>query len=73
MLRKQAETYSVQWDQYMYGVLWAYRNTQHSSTGEKLSYLPFGMDCHSSTEVALLPPKHLTPTDISDYREEIVQ
>ena len=29
MLRKQAATYGVQWDQYMYEVLWAYHNTQH--------------------------------------------
>ena len=61
MLRKQAATYGAQWDQYMYGVLWA---DQHILTGEKLSYL---LDCYSPTEAALLPPKHLTPTDISDY------
>ena len=51
----------------MYGVLCAYHNTEHSSTGEKSSYLLFGMDCRSPIEAALLPPKHLTPADISDY------
>jgi len=52
MSRKQAATYGVQWDQYMYGVLWPYHNTQHNLTGEKPSYLLFGMDCRSPTEAA---------------------
>ena len=34
----------AQWDQYLSGVLWAYRNTPHSSTGEKSSILLFGFD-----------------------------
>ena len=45
MLRKQASKYGTQWDKYLYGVLWAYRNTPHSTTGEKPSYLLFGFDC----------------------------
>ena len=57
MLRKQASTYGVQWDQYIYGVLWACWNTPHSSTGEKPSYLLFGIDCRCPTEASLLPPR----------------
>ena len=72
MLRKQAEKYGPQWDQYIHGVVWAYRNTPHTSTGEKPSYLLFGMDCHTPTEAALLPSKPLRTTEISDYREEMV-
>jgi len=53
----------------MHGVFWAYRNTPLTSTGEKPSYLLLGMDCRSTTEVALLPPKI---TIISNYREEMV-
>ena len=45
MLRKQAATYGLQWDKYIYGVLWAYRNTPHEATLEKPSFLLFGMDC----------------------------
>jgi len=30
------------------------------------------MDCRSPTEAALLPPKSLNITNISDYREEMV-
>ena len=52
--------------------MWAYQNTPHSSTGEKPSYLLFGMDCRTPTEAALLPPKPLRTTEISDYREEMV-
>ena len=72
MLRKQAATHGAQWDQYIHGVLWAYRNTPHTSTGEKPSYLLFGMDCRSPTEAALLPPKSPKITNMSDNREEMV-
>ena len=52
MLRKHAGRFGLQWDRYLSGVLWAYRNTPHESTGEKLSFLLFGMDCPSED----LPP-----------------
>ena len=29
MLRKQAATYGLQWDKFLSGVVWAYRNTPH--------------------------------------------
>lgn len=72
ILRKHAAKFGNQWDKYLSGVLWAYRNTPHESTGEKPSYLLFGMDCRAPTEAALLP---LTPpqlTDVEDYREQLV-
>ena len=72
MLRKQAATHGTQWNQYIHGVLWAYRNTQHTSTREKPSYLLFDMDCCSPTEAALLPPKSPKITIMSDYQEEMV-
>ena len=71
MLRKHVMKFGVQWDQYLHGVLWAYRNTPHSSTGEKPSYLLFGFDCRFPTEAALLPTRTISPTNISDYREEL--
>ena len=55
-LRKHAVKFGVQWDRYLSGVLWAYRNTPHESTGEKPSFLLFGIDCRTPTEAALLPP-----------------
>ena len=72
MLRKHAACFENQWDQYLSGVLWAYRNTPHDSTGEKPSFLLFGLDCRSPTEAALLPTHPLEPTDISDYQEELM-
>lgn len=45
MLRKHAAQFGVQWDTYLYGVLWAYRNTPHESTGEKPSFVLYGHDC----------------------------
>ena len=72
MLRKHAAKLGNQWDRYLPGVLWAYRNTPHDSTLEKPSFLLFGMDCRSPTEAALLPPQELTPTSVRDYREELM-
>ena len=39
MLQKHVSKFGVQWDTYLYGVLWAYRNVPHSSTGEKPSFV----------------------------------
>ena len=72
MLRKQAVKFGAEWDTYLPGALWAYRNTPHSSTDEKPSYLLFGYDCRSPTEATLLPATLHQPVDINDYREELV-
>ena len=64
--------FGVQWDNYLYGVLWAYRNVPYSSTGEKPSFLLYGFGCRHPTEATLLPPKSLGLTDVSDYHEELV-
>ena len=72
MLRKHAATYGNQWDTYLPGVLWAYRNTPHESTGEKPSFLLFGVDCRTPTEAALLPTHPLQPVDVCDYREQLI-
>ena len=55
MLRKHADQHGTQWDQYLHGVLWAYRNTPHESTGEKPSFLLYGCDCRYPAEAAFLP------------------
>lgn len=57
MLRKHVAKFGGQWDMYLPGVLWAYRNTPHESTKEKPSFWLYGVDCRSPTEAALLPPK----------------
>ena len=71
ILRKHAVTFGTQRDQHLPGVLWAYRFTPHKSTREKLSYLLFGVDCRTPTEVTYLPPTSLHPTDVSEYQEEL--
>ena len=55
VLRKHAAKFVSQWDQFLPGVLFTYCNTPHSSTGEKPSFLLYGMDCRSPTEAAHLP------------------
>ena len=44
----------------------------HTSTGEKPSYLLFGVDLRSPTDAALYPESPVAPTDVRDYREEVV-
>ena len=61
-----------QWDRYLPGVLWAYRNTPHSSTGEKPSFLLFGVDLRTPTEAAYLPVADTLSTTAEDYREELM-
>ena len=73
MLRKHALHYGVQWDTYLSAVLWAYRNTPHDSTGEKPSFLMFGVDVRTPTEAAFLPPSQVSATVPSDYRQEVIQ
>ena len=70
-IRKHAATYGPQWDRYLSGILFAYRNIPHDSTGEKPSYLLFGVDCRTPTDAEFLNPTSLQLTDIQDYREEL--
>lgn len=72
MLRMHATRFGKQWDRFLPGILWAYRNTPHSSTGEKLCFLLFGVDCRSPTEAAYLPISTNPPITFEDYREELM-
>ncbi len=56
MLHKHAARFGGQLDRFLPGVLYAYRNTRHESTGEKPSFLLFGTDLRSPTEASYLPP-----------------
>ena len=72
ILRKHAARFGNQWDRFLPGVLWPYRNAPHESTGEKPSYLLFGVDLRSLTEAAFLPSTELDWSDVGDYRKEVV-
>ena len=73
MLRKHADQHGTQWDQYLHGVLWAYRNTPHESTGEKPSFLLYGWDCRYPAEAAFLPEIQMDPTDLNEYRQRLIK
>ena len=73
LLRKHAARFGTDWDKYLSGVLWAYRNTPYESTGEKPSFLLFGIDCRGPTEAALLPLNPIEPVELDDYREEVIR
>ena len=64
MLRKHAVMFASQWDQYLPGVLWAYRNTPHDATGEKPSFLMFGVNLRSLTEAAIIPAETVHECDV---------
>ena len=72
MLRKQAAAHGNQWDKFLPGVLWAYRNTPHEATREKPSFLLFGIDCRSPTEAAYLPTTTSPAIPVADYRQELI-
>ena len=72
-MRKHAAQYRAQWDRYLTGVLWAYRNTPHEATSEKPSFLLIGLDCRSPTEAALLPPNSVESVELDDYRTQLTQ
>lgn len=71
-LRKHAARFGNQWDIYLSGVLWAYRNTPHTSTKEKPSFLLFGIDCRSPTEAAYAPTTESQLAQVNDYREQLM-
>ena len=71
MLRKHVEKHGKQWDTTLHGLLWAYRNTPHDSTGEKPSYLLFEVDLKSPPEAALLPPEEPDGSMVTEYREHL--
>ena len=73
MICKRAATYGSQWDKYLHGLLWVYRNTPHESTGKKPSFLLYGIDCQTPTEAAFLPPTGQEPTNVITYREELIK
>ena len=72
MLWRHAAKFGSQWDRFLPGILYAYRNTPHTSTGEKPSFLLFGVDCRTPTEAAYLPTTDVSPTDVGNYKEELM-
>ena len=72
MLRTHAARFGNQWDLMLPGVLFAYRNTPHESTGEKPSFLAFGVDPRTPPEAAWMSSTPLLPTDLNDYQEQLI-
>lgn len=71
VMRKHAAKFGCQCDRFLPGVLWAYRNTPHTSTGEKPFILLFSVDCRTPTEAAYLPSAKVHCTDVTDYKAEL--
>ena len=43
-----------------------------ASTGERSSFLLYGVECRSATEAVNLPVKEVHPTNIGDFQEELM-
>ena len=72
-LQKHAVRFRKQWelwDSYLPSVLWGYRNTPHESTGDKPSFLMFGIDLRSPTEAAYLNPSKVKPSAIEGLQRK---
>ena len=73
MLCKHSTKFGAEWDTYLPGAIWAYRNTPHTFTGENpFIFYQFGYDCRSPNEAALLPATSHELVDISYYHKELV-
>lgn len=72
MLGAHAARFGSQWDLMLSGVLFAYQNTPHESTCEKLSFLAFGVDSRTPPESAWMSSAPLSPTTLSDYWEQLI-
>ena len=64
MLCKHTTKFGFQWEEYIAGALWAYRNVPHDTTGEKPSFLLLGVYYRTPTEAGLLVPQELEATDV---------
>ena len=73
MICKHVNVYGKQWDKYLHGMLFAYRNTPHEATGEKPSYLLYGRDCHYPIEATFLPANEVEGADLTGYRQELTE
>ena len=71
ILRKYTARFGSQWDRYLPGVLWTYRNP-HTSIGKKPLFLMYGVDCRTPTEAAYLPISEVYPINVEDCREELM-
>ena len=57
----------LNWDQYISGAVWAYRNTSHSSTGEKPSFYYLVLIVFLQLSHQLEPSHLCRATDVGDY------
>ena len=72
MLRAHAARFGNQWDLMLRGLLFAYWDTLHESTGEKPSFLAFRVHPRTPPEAAWMSSAPLLPTDLSDYRKQLI-
>ena len=73
MLAKSIQQGGKDWDQCLPDVLFAYRSSLQSSTGESPLYLLYGRDPHLPSDSVLSVPKDQRIMSLSDYKTEIAR
>ena len=73
ILAKNVQQKGKDWDQHLPYVLFAYRSSLQSSTGESPFYLLYGRDPHLPSDSVLSVPKDRRIMSLSDYKTEIAR
>ena len=71
MLAKSVQQGGKDWDQRLPYVLFAYRSSIQSSTGESLFYLLYGRDPYLPSDDVLNPPRDRRIVNLNDFKAEI--
>ena len=72
MIAKTTEKHGCDWDCHLPYLLYAYRTTVQSSTGESPFFLLYGRDSGLPSEEALSQPSTPYMVDVDDYKTELV-
>ena len=70
MLAKSVQQGGKDWDLRLPYVLFAYRSSPQTSTGESPFYLLYGRDSHLPSDSVLNVPKDRRVTSLNDYKAE---
>ena len=72
MLSKSVAKHRRDWDTHLPYLLFAYRTSVQSSTGDSPFFLLYGRDARIPTETVLSQPRTAYQVDMDDYKSELI-